>query len=130
MPGWSIPTLWPVPLEGFVTVATRTLPAGSCSISAKLEAENRDSANDASLSCVLHYPGNTSSCIDASFVVMPRSGQFGNSSGRGQAIFQADLSNFSGGAIMISCAQSGTHSSSASVALVHVTALKVDSVQY
>lgn len=113
--------------DGPVLVAAKSLPPGNYAISAKLEAENRDPSSDASIACTLRQAGH-SSYIDASFVVLPRSGQFGNSSGRGEPVLQATLPNFAGGEIDVSCGQSGTDNKLTSVALVHLTAIKVDSL--
>jgi hypothetical protein len=112
-----------------VVVASKDLPAGSYVLGAKLTAENRDSTQGVTLSCVLREKG-ASSYLDISFSGIARSGEFGPSSSYASPVLQDVRHDYGGGTIEIACAQNGSNPSDVSVAVIHLTAIKVDSVHF
>jgi hypothetical protein len=113
----------------YAVVASKDLPAGSYVVNAKLTAENRDSTQGVTLSCVLREQG-ASSYLDISFSGIPRSGEFGPSSSYASPVLQDVLQGYGGGTLEIGCAQNGSSASDVSVAVIHLTAIKVDSVHF
>jgi hypothetical protein len=112
---------------GPVVVASEDLPAGSYVVNAKLTAENRDTTQGVTLDCVLREQG-ASSYLDISFSGIPRSGEFGPSSTYASPVLEDVLQGYGGGTLEIACSQNGSNASSVSVAIIHLTAIKVDSV--
>jgi hypothetical protein len=115
------------PNNASVVVSSKDLPAGSYVVNAKLTAENRDGTQGVTLDCVLREQG-ASSYLDISFSGIPRSGEFGPSSSYASPVLEDVLQGYGGGTLEIACAQNGSSASSVSVAIIHLTAIKVDSV--
>jgi hypothetical protein len=113
---------------GPVVVASKDLPAGSYVVNAKLTAENRDSTQGVTLDCVLREQG-ASSYLDVGFSGIPRSGEFGPSSSYAGPVLQDVLQGYGGGTLEIACSQNGSNASAVSVAVIHLTAIRVNSVE-
>ena len=107
----------------FVTVLSKTLPAGSYAINAELELRNGAINDDAFFTCFLRAQGfDKIDGVQAALQEAPDPGYIES------AALQDVLINYPGGTVDVVCQESGP-SNESSVRAATLTAIKVDSVQ-